>query len=310
MKKQPSYKAFLLLGALLYVLGTAIFTLSYSVGTNYRNVSIDTTVNITNSLPEVISVRIDAGATNITLNAGTYRNITCNTTVRDYNGGSTISNITATFFYNVSPTNSSSADDNNTHYTDANCTLGSFDTYTRNATCNFLVQYYANSGFWVCNVTAQDSYNYTNSTGRSSANNRTHLDALLALNVTALIDYGELSVGDLSSAQQANVTNFGNRNINVSVKGYGANITDGLAMVCDFGNISVQYEKYNLVGGSDLSTYRNLSAAHVHIPGLTISQQTNDSQQSINTTYWVLFVPPNPFGRCNGTIVFQAESST
>ena len=38
-------------------------------------------------------------------------------------------------------------------------------------------------------------------------------------------------------------------------------------------------------------------------------QQTNDAVPVINTTYWVLYVPPNPFGRCNGTVVFQAEAA-
>jgi hypothetical protein len=305
---QVSWKVLLLVGALLYVAGSALFTYSYSVGPNYRNVSVDTTVNITNARPTVLSVIIQSGATNLTLNAGTFLNVTCNATVQDFNGGNTITNVSAMFFDNVSST-SADADDNNTHYSNTNCTLGNFDNYTRNVSCNFLVQYYANASMWTCNVTATDPYVFGNASRLGSGFNYTHIDALLALNVTPLIDYGDLAVGDLSLAQQANITNFGNRNINISVRGYAVNSTYNLAMICDVGNISIEHEKFNLIGGSDLAQYTNLSNSSQLIPGLTVAQQTNDAQQVINTSYWVLYVPPNPFGRCNGTVVFQAEAS-
>ena len=307
-QKNISVKMVLLLGVFTYVLGAALFTYSWSPGPNYRNVSVDTTVNITNSLPEVLNVLIEGGSSNITLNAGFYRNVTCNATIRDYNGGSTIDNVSATFYHNTS-SNDTGSDDNNSHYTVSNCTYGSFDTYTRNVSCSFLVQYYANAGPWVCNVTATDPYNFSNVSRRKSGFNSTYVGTLLALNVTPLIDYGSLAVGDQSDPQQANVTNFGNQNINISVRAYGNVPNDGLAMYCQFGNISVENEKFNVAGGTALSAYTNASNSAQVISGLTVLQQTNDSQPVINTTYWILYVPPNPFGRCNGTVVFQAESS-
>jgi hypothetical protein len=297
----------LLIGALVYLTGSALFTYSWSAGPNYRNVSVDTTVNITNALPTVLSVIIQSGAANLTLVAGTYLNVTCNATIQDFNGGSTIDNVSATFFDNRSVT-TLAADDNNTHYS-STCVLGAFDSTTRNVSCYFLVQYYANASTWICNVTNTDSYVFGNASRQRSNYNTTHVDALLALNVTTLIDYGNLAVGDTSSAQQANVTNLGNQRINISVRGYGNTSSDGLAMYCTVGNISVEHEKYNLIGGGDITQYTNLSASATHIGGLSVLQQTNDSEQVLNTTYWILYVPPNPFGRCNGTVVFQAESS-
>jgi hypothetical protein len=312
---KSSWKLLLLLAIIAYAAGTALFTYSWAAGPNYKNVTVDTTVNITNSLPTVLSVIINTdntttGIKNITLNAGTTKLVWCNATIRDYNGGNTITNVSATFYDNANA-NSFSPDDNNTHYTNTTCDTASFgwDGFYRNASCSFQIQYYANVNNWTCNVTATDDYSFGNASRQQSLANQTHIDQLLALNVTPLIDYGNLAVGDTSAPQQANITNFGNRNINISVKGYGAALNDGLAMVCEVGNIAIQNEKYNLIGGGDITQYANLSSAATQIGNLTVMQQTNDSQPVINTSYWVLYVPPNPFGRCNGTVVFQAELS-
>jgi hypothetical protein len=159
-------------------------------------------------------------------------------------------------------------------------------------------------------VTATDPFNYTNATRAQSNYNTTHIDGLFALNVsTTLIDYGNLAVGDQSASQNVNISNLGNYNINVSVYGYGNVSTDGLAMYCQIGNIPISNEKYNLIGGASLAAYTNLSNVSTQIAGLTVRQQRNQTV-SKNQTYWILYVPPNPFGRCNGSVVFQAESST
>jgi hypothetical protein len=136
------------------------------------------------------------------------------------------------------------------------------------------------------------------------------VNGLLALNVTPLIDYGNLAIGDTSLNKTANTTNFGNLPINVSVYGYGATAGDGLAMVCDVGTISIENEKYSADIADDFAAKVALSGTPTQIAGLTAQKQTTPGALITNTTYWQLYVPPNPFGVCNGTIVFQAESST
>ncbi len=286
----------------------ALFSFSYSVGPNYRNVSIDTRVNITNSKPEVLGVLIENP---ITLNAGGSHIVSCNATIRDYNGADTISNVTAIFWNNASIPQAS-PDDGNNHYTNASCTQNVSDgLYTANFTCNFSVLYFADAGSdWVCNVTATDSYAFNASVGSSNSNsNLTTINQLLALNVTSLVDYGNMAVGDTSGPEEANVTNFGNQNINVSVLGYGNKSGDGLAFVCQIGNITIANEKFSLNQTDPYANYVPLSTTYQMIGGLTLLQQTNDAVPVVNSTYWRLYVPPNPFGQCNGTIVFQAESS-
>ena len=293
----------LLVGALLYMAVLSSFSYSFSQGPNNRNVTIDTRVNITQAYPEILQVVINGGE-NITLTAGSYTKVLCNVTVRDYNGGSTVTNTSALFYQNG--TSPGAADDNNTHYSNTSCAITGTDGYFRNFSCMFPVEYYANSDWWVCNVTVTDDYNFTD-----NETNLTYIDPLLALNVTPLIDYGNLAVGDISATQQANITNLGNVDINVSLQGYGYAIGDGLAFNCTVGTISIEYEKFNLTDyGTTTARYYNLSSSFAQIPYLTIPQQLIDNTQEFNTTYWILEVPPNPFGTCNGSIIFQAESST
>lgn len=302
-KLRDNSKVFLLAGLLCYIV-LASFVASFEQGENNRNVSVDTTVNITESLPVILAVSIEDGATNITLNAGSERTVVCNVSALDYNGGSTLS-ANATFYHDS--VTSTASDDNNTHYTNESCAViaGETSNEFRNFSCSFPIQYYANTGTWYCEVTVADSFGFAD-----NASNTTNIDQLLALNVTTLIDYGDLAVGDVSTPQEANVTNLGNTNINVSVLGYGGQANDGLAFVCDQGNISIEWEKYNITNnGQDVNRYYNLSGSFNNIPGLAVAQQTNDSEISLNATYWLLEVPPNPFGVCNGTIVFQAEQS-
>ena len=113
--------------------------------------------------------------------------------------------------------------------------------------------------------------------------------------------------GTTGPSKGANVTNLGNVNINISVKGYARNLSDGLAMVCEVGNISIGNEKYSSIPSMTPTDFRNLTIANSLISNMTVRQQTNASENSLNSTYWILYVPPNPFGQCNGTVVFQAE---
>jgi len=308
-RRQAFGAAVLSLFALIMVYN-ALFSFSYSIGPNYRNVSIDTTVNITNSLPEIITLACENP---VTLDAGTTHVVACNATIRDWDGWADITNVSG-IFYDADNASLSSPDDNNNHYTNSSCQpTGNDGNYTRYFTCNFTVWYYANAGSnWTINMTVVDSYAFNASVGNNdTAVNTTTISQLLALNITpTLIDYGNMAVGDTSaSGENANITNFGNSDINISLKGYGQAEGDGLAFVCDIGNISVENERYSLVEAQPYASYTPLNTTFGMVAGLTLPQQTNDTKQVLNSTYWKLYVPPNPHGICNGTIVFQAEAA-
>jgi hypothetical protein len=277
-------------------------------GDNYKNVTVRTSVNITNSKPVVLSVDIyqetNYSLSNITLNAGLVRTITCNATVRDYDGYTDITGVNATLFHSLSTY--AASNNNNTHYTNSSCTGPlNGNSYTAEYTCGFEVYYYANNGTWNCTVVATDTFNKT-----GNLSNTTTIYPLYALNVTDGIDYGNVAVDDDSLTQTANVSNIGNMAINISLEGYGVTRNDGLAMSCSVaGNISVEYERFSIEDTGNWIDKINLtSSLPTLIPNLTISKQTLPNETQINTTYWQLRVPPNPAGNCTGFVIFSAEA--
>lgn len=308
-KKQAlSYVLVLTIIALGILLISNISNAENTVGENYRNATVPTRVTISNSNPEVLSVIVhqetNASALNVTLNAGSSRNVTCNASLRDYNGYADIITVNATL-WDLATSARFDPDDNNTHYSTNCVNSGNGLNYTVNYLCIFPVYYYANNGTWNCSVIAADTFNKT---GNNS--NTTYLYPLYALNVTDGIDYGQVSVDDDSFTKNANVTNFGNMNINVSVEGYGVTRGDGLAMNCSIdGTISVEYERFSLTDSGNWVDKTPLSSTPQLIPNLTISKQTVPSTPITNTTYWQLRIPPNPAGNCTGFVIFQAEAS-
>jgi len=299
---------------LVLVLVISVFILPFGVAPNavsfnYKNVTVQTRVNITNSKPEILNVAVyesnNFSIKNVTINAGTIKTVLCNASVRDWNGFTNdIILVNATLWHVVS-SNFNVSDNNNSHYTNSSCTLNASGSSYELGTfiCSFDVWYYSNNGTWNCNVTAMDTFN------KSGSNfNSTVFYPVYSLNVTDGIDYGNVPVEGFSNDVGANLTNLGNMGINISVEGYGAKRNDGLAMNCSFGNISVANEKFGLISGLDYAA--NMTALSgalngVLIPNLTILKQ-NTSSQVINTTFWKLYVPPNPAGNCTGYIIFTA----
>lgn len=276
--------------------------LSWGPGANYRNYSVRTTVDVTNAYPEILNVTCGNG---ITLNAGTTKTINCTVQIRDYNGGGDVNYVNATFYYYLN----TSVDplDNNTNYANASCVNLTSDGYYTNWSCSFDAWYYALNGSWRANVTVNDSYSAKdNDYGNFS------ITALLALDATPIIDFGSMAVTDTSATPvQANVTNFGNVPINVSVYGFGGDseLTGaGTAMLCQIRNISLPNERYSLDSGTAYADMTPINGAPVAIPDLTVQKQFLSDTYMINSTYWTLHInlTNNPFGECNGTVVFSA----
>ena len=285
----------------LALLGLALLFFPYaSAQYNFEYVNVTTRVNVTHSMPVVLEVLVDQ---NITLNAGGFKTVYCNATIRDWNGWDDIDVVNATL-YHISSF-SGDSDSGNTHYTNASCDfvqLDVSDPYNASAVCTFEVIHYANSGDWFCNVTAEDFYNFT-----GSLENDTFIHELYALNVTDVIDYGDLAVMDFSFDIPATITNFGNMNITVDVLGYGETEGDGLGLVCELGdNIGVEHQRFTPSSGVAWDDKTILSHLNQDM-GLMIPQATDLSAPSNHTTYWQLFVPPNPQGECTGNLRFTAR---
>lgn len=278
-----------------------------NISSNYKNSTVQTHANITNSKPEILNVTIyeylNSSARNITISAGSLKTVYCNFTVRDWNGYNDILALNASL-WNTFASNFSANDDNNTHYTNRSCDLNASTTGNEGwFVCAFDVLYYANNGTWMCNATIVDMSNYTN-----SASGTTIFSPVYALNVTEGIDYGNIAVEEYSVNATANITNIGNMLINVSVEGYGARRGDGLAMNCSLGgNITVSNQRF---AASDVNwtSKTSLSNTAQMLQNLTMSKQNNSENLSFNSTYWQIYINStnNPAGNCTGYVIFTA----
>jgi len=296
---------FVSITALILVLPLSIAPNNISL--NYKNVTIQTHVNITNSKPEILNVTIyestNYSLKNITIAAGFSKTIFCNATVRDWNGFNDINYLNATLWH-VATSSSGAVDNNNSHYTNNSCTFNS-STSSNDGwyVCAFDIMYYANNGTWMCNMVISDTSNTTN-----PGNSTTVVYPVYALNITSVgIDFGNVAVEDYSGNTTANITNIGNMLINVTVEGYGAKKGDGLAMNCSLGgNITVSNERFST---SDVNwTLKTpLTSSPQSLQNLSMLKQTTDTL-SINSTYWQIYINStnNPGGNCTGYVIFTA----
>lgn len=295
---------------LALIFGGAFIALSSIFSSHaYDTSTVSTTLNVTQNLPVIYSMVINYGNP-INLSEGNYYEVMCNITIVDYNGQADLEKVNATFFRNNGTGANGfgvyGAEDNNSRY-HTNCTYDStIDASLFAYNCTFNVTYHAFNGSWNCtswlNNTLNTPVNGTNSS---------EIIALFAMNVTDVIDYGDMSVYDTSSVRSVNVTNWGNMPLNLTVYGYGgdSNVTGAnRSFICPNGyssNITVDNERWSIVGDVLWGLMTNLTSGPVLIDNLTIQKQSTDVN-IWNTTHWKLYVPPNPFGSCNGTIVYEA----
>ena len=230
----------------------------------------------------------------INLLEGSTVGVYCNATLSDSDGWGNISTINSTIWHSSST--EGAADDNNDHYTNSSCSLGTNSSATDvPANCRFDMQYYSNSGNWTCKIRANDG----SSTGTNETN--TTINTLLALSVSNTINFGAMSLGDTSTDSTENVTsveNTGNTGIDIQLSGD--------AMSCTPGSITASNIKYSTVDNTAYSSMTALSGTATTLD-INISQRT-DSTTSKNT-FWKIDIPTTGVGgSCSSTITFTAIS--
>ncbi|MBU0471356.1 MAG: hypothetical protein KKF89_03090 [Nanoarchaeota archaeon] len=309
LNKQKLLYVFLLVST-VFVIYHAAFISSYDYHSNYKNVTIDTKVNITNAPPEVLTVDIHESIgilDNITLLAGLTRTVYCNATIRDWNGWNDINTTNATFWDDNNAEPGDIADNNEMYRGDC-VNVGNDGIYLSYWQCNLSIYYYANNGSnWICNITTKD-----NSSFIDSLHNTTIIESLYALNLTSKeIDYGNVPVEGTSNNKTAVIENYGNMEINISVWGYAKTFGDNLAFNCSINsNISIGNERFSINKSQEWVDKTNLSSTPQMINDLSIAKQTTGSKVS-NTTYWQVYIPADeqPAGQCSGNLVFEARVS-
>jgi hypothetical protein len=299
-KRVPAWLFFAI--GILLLLALPMISIGINADLIGESTNVTSRVNVTNAPPFIISVNIDDP---IDLIPNSTAMVYCNATVKDYNGWADIISVNATFFDAVLSTHES-ADHPRTHYTNSSCVSDEvIDAYTIIYLCGFNVEYYANAGDWNCTVRVTDTYGISD-----SGQNSTTISELIAIITPEMIDYGDIPVLDTSNNVIANVTNVGNRDINLTLYGYNNTPSDGLAMGCEQGNISYVNQRWSLTDQAwNVMTVLDNTAPQV-VPSLTIMQRNNTREETINQTNWKLYVEQGPggtpFGICTGQVVFGA----
>ena len=241
------------------------------------------------------------------------RNVFCNGTVTDADGGSDIIAVNATI-YDVLSSSSDSPDNNATHYTNRSCWLSAADGNNKYFECLFLVRYFANNATWQCNATAYDSSNLGSNTTNATINE------LIAVDIPTSMNFGSLYPGDISFINKTNITNAGNIQIDLKVYGYANNATTSPnAMNCTGGedkNISLWYLHYNVtdnIPGPCMrfqwnAFYWNLTniTNEKTWPNFDLGKQTQEGELMRNVTCWALKISTGVAGTCKGKISFTA----
>ena len=211
-------------------------------------------------------------------------------------------NVTARFFHESSFDNA--ADSNNTHYTNNSCNYSLQGSYNVTFSCAFNIAFNALPGNWTCNVTIIDLEN-----GSGSNYNVTSVNELYAFNVSPqFIDYGWILPEGVSSEQFVNVYNLGNKEIDIALWGYGSEKQDGYSLVCDYGNVSIDLERYSLSQGLDYYSMQSLTPSPYPLDDFNL-QPRNDSFEGFKPVYWRLKLPKPVRGSCNGFVVFSLIAS-
>jgi hypothetical protein len=274
--------------------------------------------NITlNSPPFFNSVTAEDDLTDpvneINLLPATTKKVTCTSIITEYEGDLGFQSANGILFDNVS-SSIGAVNDNNTHYTNDSCDINIAygDSYEIEVNCSFQVLYYANADYWNCSINATDNLS-TSGIG----SDLTLVNALLALGVDSIIDFGEFDLLKVTDEVEVNVTNYGNVQINLSLNGYGFKENDGNAMNCTLGaikNISIEYEKFNLSKSTQgtlthqefIGNYTNLTSSPT-TKEFNLDYRTNDDLNDANkTSYWRTYVPEGIAGNCLGNIIFGA----
>lgn len=287
------------------------------VNTSVSGAGFDIMSNLTlNSPPTFTTIILDdefsTPTGEIDLLPFSTKQVTCEGIIYEYDGNETLDNITAELFDN-SQSFFGDTDDNNDHYTNNTCSLnlGYGNEYESYFNCSFQIEYYANSNNWNCTLTATDNLSVS-----TQENNISFINPLLALSIPSPIDFGVINSSYVGSESELNITNAGNVLVNLSLSGYGSYFSDGNAMNCTQGNISIEYERFNLTASNPgvlnltefESLYKNLTS-NPQVNEFNLASRQNDSAPYIddtNNTYWRIYAPGGIGGTCSGNIVFGA----
>jgi len=249
-------------------------------------------------IPAALAATPTVGTVTVTdpvnLNAGSIKTVTCEATASDADSWANITVVNATIWHSSS--SEVSSDDNNDHYTDASCDIGTNTSETdAPVTCTFALQYHAKDGTWTCKIRAYDD-------SSSGSNEMTAtVNELVALSIPATMDFGILSLGETStntSEVEFSVENKGNVQIDAQVSGNN--------MVCTSGTLNVGNIRY---GSADNTSYDLMTTLTTGAVPFDLNVTKSTGSPSSVLTYWRIQISSlGVGGSCSNTVNFTAVS--
>ena len=299
------------------------------------------TTNITNSAPyeEGWSCSDDyTGSvdTTVDLNGGSYKIVTCNSTVTDFNGANDFNgtSIASAFaFFGPATSWTSCIIGGSPNF--VNCVLNTSCAWLlpiKNVTsqyleCKFALWFNANnttagSEYW--NATHYQIIDLGGLTSNTGVYDTIEMAPLLAIGVDSVLAFGVKSAGvnDTNVGSgcgsnpncKVNVTNYGNIKFDVMV--------NGSAMTCvggSGGTIQPYSLKYSLTDNSAFTSGTSLTATMTDslatlttfnlLPNQTTSIRSDPPTAPGKPTWWGIGVPPGVNGNCQGIVWFTAVDS-
>jgi hypothetical protein len=241
---------------------------------------------------------LEMGGDPITLTAGSTVMVRAEAMVSDQDGWTDMPNITYATLYHYS-SDSSSADDENRHYTSDDCIFEETLPNEKLVTCFFDIGFMALSGTWTVNMTISDLLG-----ANFSGTQATTINDLTAIELTdSSVNFGVVSMGANSSVPgNMTIMNMGNILINA--------VLSGTNYTCSTGTIPVGNTRYSLAAGNYDSMSVALSAVPTGQYTLNLGVRgvaTADGVNSTKNEYWTIKIPSSGLsGTCNNTISVTA----
>ncbi|MBR9693102.1 hypothetical protein GOV07_04200 [Candidatus Woesearchaeota archaeon] len=238
-------------------------------------------------------------STNIMLGGNVI--VWCNATITDLQGASTITMVES--YFHRADWDYSDADTPSSHHT-GNCSSTPVDADTVDYACNFTLPYYARSMNWTCTYRVVDELGY-----ESFGINNSFVEPLYAFNLTPqFIAYGLINPGNISGERSVTVTNLGNAELDMALDGYAQVNGDGLALVCDVGNTSIEDERYAISSGLSWSVMTQLSDVAIQADEFNLPPR-NESFDGEKDIYWRVRLGVPQKGNCTGFVTFTGVQS-
>lgn len=152
---------------------------------------------------------------------------------------------------------------------------------------------------WTGTAVAHDGTTY----GTTSSGDTFEVDERKALDVTAAIDFGSLSVGSTSSAQTVTVTHTGNSDTQDAQ-------IEGTNLTCSTGTLWYDLMRYSSTSGDAWSVYQQVASSAAD-QNLQMSKAAVTTSASTDSSFIKLEVPTPTSsifaGTCAGTLTFTAN---